>query len=75
MLAVMEGHPVDPNEVLVAADAFLNAAQGGEPTSLSLAREMAFRAADWAVFGGPELYAQLQRAVRIFSMFNQLRLR
>ncbi|OBH28057.1 hypothetical protein A5692_23505 [Mycobacterium sp. E342] len=75
MLAVLEGHPVDPNEVLVAAEAFLCAAQDGDPTSLSLCREMGYRAMDWAVFGRPELYAELRRAVRIFSMFNQLRLR
>jgi hypothetical protein len=63
---------VDRNRLLEAADAFLNAAVGGNPAGLYLSRLMANAAADWCVFGGPDDYARLSRAVQCFQLYSQL---
>jgi len=63
---------VDKNELLFAASAFLDAAQGGNPGGLELSRGMAFRAMDWVVFERPLDYAKLRRAVDCFRMYSCL---
>ena len=57
----------DRNAILEPARAFLDAAQDG-PAGLTLARKVAYRAMDYAVFGAPENYRALVPAVHIFSM-------
>ncbi|MEY8015042.1 hypothetical protein [Mycobacterium servetii] len=69
LFAAMEGaEDVDRNRLLLAASAFLDAttplaaSEGAE-----LARTMAFRAMDWAVFDTAETYHALFRAVSRFA--------
>lgn len=70
MFAVVEcPQRVDKNALLVAADELLNAAHGGDPTNLDLARRMALRACDWAVFGRPENYVALRRAIECYRLY------
>lgn len=63
----LEGRPVNRNDLLLAADAFLCVAQDGNPDGLALARTMAYRAMDWAVFDSPQTYAALCRAADMFG--------
>jgi len=63
---------VDRNGLLEAAADFLDAAKGGDPAGLYLSRAMANAALDWCVFGGPEDYVRLSRAVQCFHLYNQL---
>lgn len=71
---------VDRNDLLAAASAFLDIAQersrqgvpSSDPTGLTLARGMAFRACDWCVFGRLDDYAALTRAFGAFRMYLQL---
>jgi hypothetical protein len=43
---------------------------GVDPDGLALARRMAFRACDWAVFSTPDDYAKLRRAADCFRMHS-----
>ena len=70
--AVDQPAAVDQNGLLEAAADFLDAAKGGDPAGLYLSRAMANAALDWCVFGGPEDYVRLSRAVQCFHLYNQL---
>ena len=70
--AVDQPATVDRNGLLEAAADFLDAAKGGVPAGLYLSRVMANAALDWCVFGGPEDYIRLSRAVQCFHLYNQL---
>jgi hypothetical protein len=63
---------VDRNDLLTAASLFLDAAQGGDPTGLRLARHMGYKAMDWCVVGDPRDYRALARAAECFSMCSQI---
>jgi hypothetical protein len=60
---------VDRNALLEAADAFLVAAQGGNPTGLYLGRTMAVCACEWAVWGTAESYVALLRSADMFRAY------
>jgi hypothetical protein len=64
---------VDRNALLIAADVFLSAAQGGDPDVLSLARLMAASAMDFSVFSSPEDHANLTALARAFHMTSVLK--
>jgi hypothetical protein len=68
--AVEAPESVDRSALLEAADAFLNAAQAGDPDGLAMARTMAARAMDWCVWSTPEYYNALARAVHAFRMYT-----
>ena len=70
--AVDQPAAVDRNGLLEAAADFLDAAKGGDRAGLYLSRAMANAALDWCVFGGPEDYVRLSRAVQCFHLYNQL---
>ena len=70
--AVDQPAAVDRNGLLAAAADFLDAAKGGDPAGLYLSRAMANAALDWCVFGGPEDYVRLSRAVQCFHLYNQV---
>jgi len=70
--AVDQPAAVDRNGLLEATADFLDAAKGGDPAGLYLSRAMANAALDWCVFGGPEDYVRLSRAVQCFHLYNQL---
>lgn len=63
---------VDKNRLLVAASSFLDTAQGEGTAGLEIARRMAFRALDWAVFERPDDYDRLLRAIHLFRMHAEL---
>jgi hypothetical protein len=48
--------------LLIAASSFLDAARGGDPDGLAMARTIAFRACDWACPDCPDDWAELKRA-------------
>jgi hypothetical protein len=58
----------DKGELLVAASAFLDAAQAGDPNLLPIARSMASKAMDWCMFGTPECYRELKIAAQTFNL-------
>lgn len=72
MFTIMEGRRPNPNELLVAASSFLDTAQGEGTAGLEIARRMAFRALDWAVFERPDDYDRLLRAIHLFRMHAEL---
>jgi len=55
-------------ELLKAASDLLDASPDEDTVGSRLARGMAFRACDWAVFGTAESYAALHRASACFRM-------
>lgn len=63
---------VDRNDLLIAADALLTLIGDDDTTRDILARQMAFQACNWAVFGGPVYYDRLLRAIRLFGMHAEL---
>jgi hypothetical protein len=71
--AVENPEIVDRNRLLGTADAFLNAAVGGDPVGLQLGRALAYSACDFAVFGSPEDYQRLKRAAELFGMYTSIR--
>lgn len=63
---------VDRNALLIAADAFLALFCADDTPGITLARRMAFRACDWAVFGGPDDHAKLRRSAKLFGMASAI---
>lgn len=72
LAAVEDPQTVDRSALLIAADAFLNAAQGGDPVGLTLGRQMAYRTVEWRVLDTPAAYAALCRSVALFHMHVKL---
>jgi hypothetical protein len=70
--AVEAPESVNRNALLVAADAYLNAAPADDTAGPAMGATMAARAMDWAVFGHSDDYARLRRAVDCFRMHSSL---
>ncbi|POX92232.1 hypothetical protein C3477_24690 [Mycobacterium kansasii] len=70
--AIEAPETVDRNALLIAADALLSLFCADDTPGITLARRMAFRACDWAVFGGPDDHAKLRRSAKLFGMASAI---